>query len=171
VGTIPFMVFGADVTHPTSFNPDDPSIAAVTASYDRTLGRYMSRVLRQVRSAESVAEETGALSKWCAEVLFVWKAVEGFLLAVGNACTHRAHMHVLLLPVAALPCSPLQGHRQEVIGAMQEVVMDMLKEFHRRNNGRKPQALIYYRDGVADSQFPTVLEHEYTAFRKVRRRG
>jgi hypothetical protein len=54
-----------------------------------------------------------------------------------------------------------------VIGALQEVVMDMLKEFHRRNNGRKPQALIYYRDGVADSQFPTVLEHEYTAFRKV----
>jgi hypothetical protein len=61
----------------------------------------------------------------------------------------------------------LQGHRQEVIGAMQEVVQDMLKEFHRRNNGRKPQALIYYRDGVADSQFPTVLEHEYTAFRRV----
>jgi hypothetical protein len=48
VGTIPFMVFGADVTHPTSFHLDDPSIAAVTASYDRTLGRYMSRVLRQV---------------------------------------------------------------------------------------------------------------------------
>jgi hypothetical protein len=63
----------------------------------------------------------------------------------------------------------MQGHRQEVIGAMQEVVQDMLKEFHRRNNGRKPQALIYYRDGVAESQFPTVLEHEYTAFRKVRR--
>lgn len=48
VGTIPFMVFGADVTHPTSFNQDDPSIAAVCASYDRTLGRYMSRVIRQV---------------------------------------------------------------------------------------------------------------------------
>jgi hypothetical protein len=58
-----------------------------------------------------------------------------------------------------------------VIGALQEVVMDMLKEFHRRNNGRKPQALIYYRDGVADSQFPTVLEHEYTAFRRVRGGG
>ena len=71
-------------------------------------------------------------------------------------------------------CNPLpltfsQGHRKEVIGALQEVVQDMLKEFHRRNNGRKPQALIYYRDGVADSQFPAVLEHEYTAFRKVRR--
>lgn len=49
VGTVPFMVFGADVTHPTSFHPDDPSIAAVCATYDRSLGRYMSRVLRQVR--------------------------------------------------------------------------------------------------------------------------
>lgn len=50
VGRMPFMIFGADVTHPTSFNENDPSIAAVCASYDRTLGRYMSRVLRQVRS-------------------------------------------------------------------------------------------------------------------------
>ncbi|KAF8058950.1 AGO1 [Scenedesmus sp. PABB004] len=105
VGTVPFMIFGADVTHPTSFNPDDPSIAAVCASYDRTLGRYMSRVLRQ-------------------------------------------------------------GHRQEVIGALKDVVADMLKEFHRRNRGHKPEAIIYYRDGVADSQFPAVLEHEYTAFRQ-----
>lgn len=48
VGTMPFMIFGADVTHPTSFNETDPSIAAVCASYDRTLGRYMSRVLKQV---------------------------------------------------------------------------------------------------------------------------
>lgn len=48
VGKIPFMIFGADVTHPTSFNENDPSIAAVCASYDRSLGRYMSRVLRQV---------------------------------------------------------------------------------------------------------------------------
>lgn len=52
VGRMPFMIFGADVTHPTSFNENDPSIAAVCASYDRTLGRYMSRVLRQVGSCD-----------------------------------------------------------------------------------------------------------------------
>jgi hypothetical protein len=50
---------------------------------------------------------------------------------------------------------------------MKEVVQDMLKEFYRRNNRKKPEALIYYRDGVADSQFPVVLEHEYKAFREV----
>lgn len=60
-----------------------------------------------------------------------------------------------------------QGHRQEVIGSLKDVVQDMLKEFYRRNNGKKPEAIIYYRDGVADSQFPTVLEYEYTAFRQV----
>lgn len=74
---------------------------------------------------------------------------------------------MLLLHAAWFP----QGHRQEVIGAMKEVVMDMLKEFYRRNNNHKPQAIIYYRDGVADSQFPVVLEHEYTAFRQVRQQG
>jgi hypothetical protein len=67
VGTVPFMVFGADVTHPTSFHPDDPSIAAVTASYDRTLGRYMSRVLRQVGGACGRA----GLQGWAAGTLEV----------------------------------------------------------------------------------------------------
>jgi hypothetical protein len=33
--------------------------------------------------------------------------------------------------------------------------------------GKKPEAIIYYRDGLADSQFPTLLEHEYKAFRHV----
>lgn len=60
-----------------------------------------------------------------------------------------------------------QGHRQEVIGSLKDVVQDMMKEFYRRN-GKKPEAIIYYRDGVADSQFPIVLEYEYTAFRQVR---
>jgi hypothetical protein len=48
IGNTPFMIFGADVTHPTSFNEADPSIAAVCASVDRSLGRFMSRVLKQV---------------------------------------------------------------------------------------------------------------------------
>lgn len=51
IGSRPFMVFGADVTHPTSFSADDPSIAAVTASIDRTLGRYITRVLKLVGAA------------------------------------------------------------------------------------------------------------------------
>ena len=75
--------------------------------------------------------------------------------------SYTENRHGLLFP------SLLQGHRQEVIGSLKDVVQDMLKEFYRRNNARKPEAIIYYRDGVADSQFPTVLEYEYTAFRQV----
>jgi hypothetical protein len=69
VGTIPFMIFGADVTHPTSFNEADPSIAAVCASYDRTLGRFMSRVLRQVGAGPTVCgmEQWPSLTGGCAE--------------------------------------------------------------------------------------------------------
>lgn len=55
-----------------------------------------------------------------------------------------------------------------MIGALAEVVKQMLMEFHKRNGGKKPQAIIYYRDGVADSQFPIVLEYEYKAFKQVR---
>ncbi len=50
---------------------------------------------------------------------------------------------------------------------MSEVVRQMMMEFYQRNSGKKPEAIIYYRDGVADSQFPTVLEYEYKAFRQV----
>lgn len=48
VGNTPYMIFGADVTHPTSFNQADPSIAAVCATVDRSLGRFITRVLKQV---------------------------------------------------------------------------------------------------------------------------
>lgn len=76
--------------------------------------------------------------------------------------------HALLQTCAdAFDFCNTQGHRQEVIGALAEVVRQMLLEFYHRNGGKKPEAIIYYRDGVADSQFPTVLEHEYKAFRHV----
>jgi len=54
-----------------------------------------------------------------------------------------------------------------VIGALADVVKQMVMEFYKRNGGKKPGAIIYYRDGVADSQFPIVLEYEYKAFRQV----
>jgi len=67
-----------------------------------------------------------------------------------------------------MPVAHVQGHRQEVIDSMAEVVKQLLLEFHHRNHGKKPEALLYYRDGVSDSQFPVVLQHEYGAIRQVR---
>lgn len=34
IGTKPFIVFGADVTHPTGFDSSEPSVAAVVATMD-----------------------------------------------------------------------------------------------------------------------------------------
>jgi hypothetical protein len=41
------------------------------------------------------------------------------------------------------------------------VAKDMLINFYQINKGAKPQALIYYRDGVAEGQFAEVLAQEY----------
>lgn len=41
----PFIVFGADVTHPQSFDENEPSVGAVVASMDAYLGQFAARVL------------------------------------------------------------------------------------------------------------------------------
>lgn len=47
----------------------------------------------------------------------------------------------------------------------------MLVVVHRTNGGKKPQAIVYYRDGVAQGQFEQVLQEEYNAIRRVSKRG
>ncbi|GIL75720.1 hypothetical protein Vretifemale_5434, partial [Volvox reticuliferus] len=57
-GAVPFMIMGADVTHPTGAaaraDVRDPSVAAVVASLDSTLGRWSSRVLLQTGRQEVI---------------------------------------------------------------------------------------------------------------------
>lgn len=52
------MIMGADVTHPTGaaarVDVRDPSVAAVVASLDHTLGRWASRVLLQTGRQEVI---------------------------------------------------------------------------------------------------------------------
>lgn len=45
---------------------------------------------------------------------------------------------------------------------------NLLKAFYDRN-GRPPQRIVFYRDGVSDGQFEHVLTEEVTAIKKVRR--
>lgn len=96
---------GADVTHPTSFDSSEPSIASVVASYDRTLGRYASRTLAQ-------------------------------------------------------------AHRTEVITGLKEAAKSLLTHFYFANRSKKPEAILFFRDGVAENQFDEVLKAEYTALRE-----
>ncbi|KAK9811129.1 hypothetical protein WJX73_005016 [Symbiochloris irregularis] len=49
-----FMVFGADVTHPKSFNKTEPSIAAVVGSLDNHVGSFATRVCVQGHRLEII---------------------------------------------------------------------------------------------------------------------
>jgi len=103
-GSKPFIVFGADISHPTSFDSTEQSVGAVVASMDPFLGQFAARVL----SLE---------------------------------------------------------HRQEKL-TMHESIMDLMKLFYQKNRV-KPEAVFFYRDGISEGQFQTVLDHEYREIRRV----
>ncbi|ONM56917.1 Protein argonaute 1 [Zea mays] len=52
-----------------------------------------------------------------------------------------------------------QGHRQELIDGLENIVKELLLAFVERSKQR-PKQLIFYRDGVSESQFKQVLEQE-----------
>ena len=54
---------------------------------------------------------------------------------------------------------------EEVIQDMKNVIVILLKKFFEKNDGRKPERLIMFRDGVSEGQFLTVLAQEVMAMR------
>ncbi|KXZ43782.1 hypothetical protein GPECTOR_80g142 [Gonium pectorale] len=66
-GAVPFIVMGADVTHPTGAaarnDARDPSVAAVVASLDQTLGRWATRVLLQAGRQEVITGMSTAVKE------------------------------------------------------------------------------------------------------------
>ncbi|KAL4452075.1 hypothetical protein ABPG75_007737 [Micractinium tetrahymenae] len=104
IGARPFMVFGADVTHPMG-GEDMPSIAAVVGSMDASATRYAARV-------------------------------------------------------------SMQSGRQEIVVDLKNMMKDLLLEFYRVTRGRKPEHLIFFRDGVSEGQFKEVYYSEYSAVRE-----
>ncbi|KAK9827384.1 hypothetical protein WJX81_005044 [Elliptochloris bilobata] len=59
----PFMVCGADVTHPMGFSETEPSIAAVVASLDRYCSRYAAEVLLQGHRVEIIQDLKETMKK------------------------------------------------------------------------------------------------------------
>lgn len=63
----------------------------------------------------------------------------------------------------------VQDSNCDMVLEVQEMVVELLKEFSRRNNGIVPKRLLLYRDGVGDGQFEQVLADEmkglYEAFK------
>lgn len=102
---VPYMVMGADVTHPSSEAKDNkPSIAAVTASFDEGAFKY--------------------------------------------------HL-----------CWRLQPAKVEIIEDLENITREHLMYFYK-NTKKKPDHIIFFRDGVSEGQFATVLNREVKAIQR-----
>ena len=58
-----------------------------------------------------------------------------------------------------------KGEVIESILKMEEIIHSLLVRFYQKT-GKKPKQIIYYRDGVSEGQFPTVLKNELSSIRK-----
>ncbi|PAN13868.1 hypothetical protein PAHAL_2G369600 [Panicum hallii] len=58
-----------------------------------------------------------------------------------------------------------QGQREEMIGGLEDMVKELLHAFEKESN-RKPQQLIFYRDGISGSQLKQVFEKEIPEIEK-----
>ncbi|XP_054717130.1 protein argonaute-4-like [Uloborus diversus] len=52
---------------------------------------------------------------------------------------------------------------QEIIKNMKNIVKGILEHFRAVNNGLRPEKIIFYRDGVSEGQFVTVIEQEVSS--------
>ena len=59
-----------------------------------------------------------------------------------------------------------KGRVVEQIEQMEKIMSSLLLRFSQQNQQKKPEQIIYYRDGVSEGQFQAVLNHELFAIRK-----
>ncbi|XP_055356733.1 protein argonaute-2-like [Paramacrobiotus metropolitanus] len=60
-----------------------------------------------------------------------------------------------------------QGHRQEIMAdCLRDLIAELMIEFRHRNGGRKPERVIFYRDGVSEGQFEQVMHQEVYALQR-----
>ncbi|KAL6639222.1 hypothetical protein ACP70R_022952 [Stipagrostis hirtigluma subsp. patula] len=58
-----------------------------------------------------------------------------------------------------------QGHRKEIINDLEDIIKELLGAFNAEPD-KRPHQLIFYRDGVGESQFKEVLEKEIPEIEK-----
>ena len=100
-------------------------------------------------------------------------------MILGADVTHSAPSHIKKPSIAAMvgSCNPeasdylcevrvqRQGKVEEQIERTEEMVFSLLQRFIERTR-YKPVRIIYYRDGVSEGQFVSVLNHELVSIRK-----
>jgi eukaryotic translation initiation factor 2C len=57
-----------------------------------------------------------------------------------------------------------QEGRKEMVTELEVMIIERLKLWQTKNQGRLPNKVIVYRDGISESQYRTVIEEEYPAF-------
>jgi eukaryotic translation initiation factor 2C len=60
----------------------------------------------------------------------------------------------------------LQRSKTEVITGIADMVMERLLDWAEKHNDRLPGSMLFYRDGVSESQFDAVREHEVRAMQE-----
>lgn len=60
-------------------------------------------------------------------------------------------------------CWRIQDPRQEMISDFENIILEHLNFYKKKNNGSLPTKLLYYRDGVSEGQFAEVMNVELTA--------
>ncbi|XP_042499404.1 protein argonaute 7 isoform X3 [Macadamia integrifolia] len=58
-----------------------------------------------------------------------------------------------------------QTHRQEIIEDLGDMVAELLEDFYQEVNNKLPKRIIFFRDGVSETQFYKVLQEELKAIR------
>ena len=59
-----------------------------------------------------------------------------------------------------------QESRKEVVTELKIMARALLIRFYQSTNGKKPERILFYRDGVGEGQFEKVLQFELTALRE-----
>ncbi|CAG8604515.1 4978_t:CDS:10 [Ambispora leptoticha] len=59
----------------------------------------------------------------------------------------------------------IQAGRTEIIAELANMVKELLKNFYKAS-GKKPERILFYRDGVSEGQFEQVLEFEIKAIKE-----
>ncbi|KAF5383456.1 hypothetical protein D9757_006175 [Collybiopsis confluens] len=61
----------------------------------------------------------------------------------------------------------MQSSRQEIIESLPELMSNALNMFFKENEGRLPERIFFFRDGVSEGEFETVREHELNNIKKM----
>lgn len=59
-----------------------------------------------------------------------------------------------------------QRGREEMVQELEEMIIERIKLWQKKNQNKLPNKVIVYRDGVSEGQYRIVLESEYPAFKK-----